>query len=294
MRTRAAISSTPSRFLLVEEASPAGVSVATPERPVPRSRRLPRGLRAAERRSAPRPGRLRVARHQRRGPRRGASRRLRCSAPTVTCIGAFARRWRASSRRARSTPHVRTPDWSPTSSSGRSRRGSCDLVSEFARPYVQRTTGHFVGLASDEIDDYWRGVEALATATCRDDYERGGLLLADYAEHALEQARSQPGEGVLGVLARDVESGALSERHAVALIATLVSAGHEPAINQVAMMASLLSRHPDVWEATATETSTLRASWRRCCVSVRRTRASSGRSPNPWRWTASPSRSASP
>ena len=130
-------------------------------------------------------------------------------------------------------------------------RGSCDLVSEFARPYVQRTTGQFVGLATDEIDDYWRGVEALATASCRDDYERGGLLLADYAEHTLEQARLQPGEGVLGVLARDVESGALSERHAVALIATLVSAGHEPAINQVAMMASLLSRHPDVWEATA-------------------------------------------
>ena len=56
---------------------------------------------------------------------------------------------------------------------------------------------------------------------------------------------------MLGVLARDVESGALPERHAVALIATLVSAGHEPAINQVALMASLLSHYPDVWEATA-------------------------------------------
>lgn len=130
-------------------------------------------------------------------------------------------------------------------------RGSCDLVSEFARPYVQRTTGHFVGLPGDEVDDYWRGVEALATAKGRDDYERGGLLLADYAEHALKQARERPGDGVLGNLAREVESGALSERHAVALIATLVSAGHEPAINQVAMMASLLSGHPDVWEATA-------------------------------------------
>jgi len=130
-------------------------------------------------------------------------------------------------------------------------RGTCDLVSEFAKPYVQRTTGHYVGLASDEVDDYWPGVEALARAKCRDDYERGGLLLADYAEHALEQARSQPGDGVLGVLGRDVESGALSEQHAIALIATLLSAGHEPAINQIAMTVSLLSRHRDVWDSIA-------------------------------------------
>jgi cytochrome P450 len=130
-------------------------------------------------------------------------------------------------------------------------RGTCELVSEFALPYVQRTTGHYVGLPPDQIDGYWRGIEALATAKSRDDYERGGLLLADSAERALEHARLRPTGGVLGVLARDVESGSLSERHAIALIATLLSAGHEPTINQVALMVSLLSHHPDVWDATA-------------------------------------------
>lgn len=130
-------------------------------------------------------------------------------------------------------------------------RGTCEFVSEFARPYVQRTTSHYLGLPADDIGDYWRGVEVLATAKSPDDYERGGLLLADYAEHALRQARSNPGDGVLGILARDVESGSLSDRQAVVLIATLLSAGHEPTINQVAMMVSLLSGHPSTWHTIA-------------------------------------------
>ena len=64
-----------------------------------------------------------------------------------------------------------------------------------------------MGLPLDQVDDYWRGIEALAMAKSRDDYERGGLLIADSAEHALEHARSRPSDGVLGVLAATSSRG---------------------------------------------------------------------------------------
>jgi cytochrome P450 len=128
-------------------------------------------------------------------------------------------------------------------------QGTGDLVARFARPYVQTTMARFVGLPSEEIGSWWPGVETIARAKDSSDFERGGLLLAEYAESVFKRAQSHLGEGMVAVLAELVDSGSLSERQAVALIATLLSAGHEPTINQIALMVSLLSHHSEVWDA---------------------------------------------
>jgi cytochrome P450 len=130
--------------------------------------------------------------------------------------------------------------------------GQCEFVTEFAVPYVQRTTGHHIGFPEDDVAMYWNAVELVASARTVEQFVQGLLALVDYAEPILQERSRHPRDDVLTLLADKVAQGSLPETVALVLVATLLSAGHEPTINQVGIMVSLLSSRPEIWEAIAT------------------------------------------
>jgi cytochrome P450 len=128
----------------------------------------------------------------------------------------------------------------------------CEFVTEFAVPYVQRTTGHYIGFPEDDVAMYWNAVELVASARIVEQTVQGLLALVDYAKPILQERSRHPRDDVLTLLADRVAQGSLPETVALVLVATLLSAGHEPTINQLGIMVSLLSSRPEIWEAIAT------------------------------------------
>ena len=130
--------------------------------------------------------------------------------------------------------------------------GRCEFVTEFAVPYVQRTTSHHVGFPEDDVWMYWNAVELIASAKSAEEFVRGVLALVDYAKPILHERTRHPREDVLTLLAANVAQGALPETVALVLVGTLLSAGHGPTINQLGIMVLLLSSRPEIWDAIAT------------------------------------------
>lgn len=130
--------------------------------------------------------------------------------------------------------------------------GRCEFVTEFAAPYVQRTTGRYIGFPEDDVAMYWSAIELVASARSVDEFTLGLVALVDYAKPILRERNRQPRDDVLTVVAKRMAEGAIPETVALVLVATLLSAGHEPTINQLGIMVSVLSSHPDIWEAMAT------------------------------------------
>jgi cytochrome P450 len=130
--------------------------------------------------------------------------------------------------------------------------GRCEFVTQFAVPYVQRTTSHHVGFPKDDVAVYWSAVERIASAGNVDDFVGGLLTLVNYAKPILQERGRHPRDDVLTFLAEKVAQGSLPENVALVLVATLLSAGHEPTINQLGIMVSLLSHRPEIWDAMAT------------------------------------------
>jgi cytochrome P450 len=130
--------------------------------------------------------------------------------------------------------------------------GQCEFVTEFAVPYVQSTTGHHVGFPEDDVAVYWNAVELIASAKTVEQFGRGVRALVEYAKPILQERESHPRDDVLTLIADRVARGDLPETVGLMLVATLLSAGHEPTIKQLAIIVSLLSSRPDIWDAIAT------------------------------------------
>jgi cytochrome P450 len=130
--------------------------------------------------------------------------------------------------------------------------GRCELVSEFAVPYVQKVTGHHIGFPENDVAVYWEAVELIASAKTVEQFVQGLLALVEYAKPILQERNRYPSDDVLTMLAHKVAEGEVPETVALVLVASLLSAGHNPTINQLGIMVSLLSRRPEIWDAIAT------------------------------------------
>jgi cytochrome P450 len=136
--------------------------------------------------------------------------------------------------------------------------GGCEFLTEFAVPYVRKGTCAFAGFPEDDVAACWQALELLASATKNpkdriEAHEQEVLLaLAEYARSALEERRRHPGTDVLTLVADEVTRGSVPEVVALGIIVTLLSAGHDPTINQLAIMVEMLSREPAVWDAVGT------------------------------------------
>jgi cytochrome P450 len=117
--------------------------------------------------------------------------------------------------------------------------GGCELIGEFAAPYVAITTCTFLGIASEEVDEVASRARALDAPS--------GLI--GYARAALSARQNRPTDDILSTIAEHVNLGALTDLMAVGLVAGLLTAGHGPTINQLGIMVDVLSREPHIWDA---------------------------------------------
>jgi cytochrome P450 len=127
---------------------------------------------------------------------------------------------------------------------------------DFAKPYIEQTTGQYIGFSTEDIEALSKPLTAMAEAITdlhnrASEFDAAGTELLDYATEALMQRRSAPTDDVIGYIATKIESGAVDELFAANLVVTLLSAGLEPTILQMGILLQELSSLPDVWDEIA-------------------------------------------
>ena len=136
-------------------------------------------------------------------------------------------------------------------------RGTCELIADFATPYVSAGACRLIGFPPEDVDACADAVARIGSGTRDpanrlDDCIAGVLTLTEYGRKVLAARRADPREDVLSLLAALVAAGDVPEDVALALVATLMSAGLEPTINQIGLMVESLAAHPIVWDAVGT------------------------------------------
>lgn len=136
------------------------------------------------------------------------------------------------------------------------RAGDAEFVADFATPYVASSTCGHIGFPLEDVETITRSIELVSYGTkdlgnrlgpCTEGVE--GLLA--YGRAALALRRDQPADDVLTSLVGSVDRGDFPETAALSLVAGLLSAGHEPTVNQLAITIVVLADHPDQWDAIA-------------------------------------------
>lgn len=132
--------------------------------------------------------------------------------------------------------------------------GAVDVLAEFASPYVAAGTCSHIGMPVDDYGGLAEAVRQVGDAS-KDPGSRAEMLaagidaLVSYARRALRgEVRLEPGR-VGATLSEHVAAGRMPEDVAAVLIATMLSAGNEPTVNQIGLSLTVLADHPDLWEA---------------------------------------------
>jgi cytochrome P450 len=133
----------------------------------------------------------------------------------------------------------------------------CEFMREFAAPYVAGTMAPFLGIPPGEVEEFLPYVRLLNArgddpAHRLEDNAEGMRGLAAYAKRLIRRRHEQPTDDVVSIVAEAVRGDVLPELVAVTLVAGLLSAGHDPTINQMGLMIEVLSERPDVWDAVGT------------------------------------------
>lgn len=137
-----------------------------------------------------------------------------------------------------------------------------DFMEHFAKPYIERTTGEYIGFPLSDLDALSKPLalmtEAVADLSNRaSEFDAGCTELLDYAMEALHARRKLPSDDVLGDLSRLIKTGTIDELFAANLVVTLLSAGLEPTIFQLGLLIEELHHLPDVWDRLASDDSQL-------------------------------------
>jgi cytochrome P450 len=133
--------------------------------------------------------------------------------------------------------------------------GGCDFVNDFAAPYIRKSTSHFVGFSQEEVAAGWQAVELISSQLKRpinriDAHDQAVVLaLVASANSTLEDRRRRPRRDILSLVADEVARGSLPVSVGLGLVISLLSAGHEPTINQLGITVTELSRRPEIWDA---------------------------------------------
>lgn len=129
----------------------------------------------------------------------------------------------------------------------------CEVVAEFAAPYVTVGICDHVGFSRSEVSHLAEAIDRLGWSM-KDLANRGEACtsamveLIGYARDTLAGRTGDPTDDVLGLLATAIENGSITEEVASVLVGSLLSAGHEPTTNQIAIMVLTLGEHPGLWD----------------------------------------------
>jgi len=130
--------------------------------------------------------------------------------------------------------------------------GGCEFIGDFAVPYVAGATAPFLGIPPGDLDEFLPYVRLFGArdedpARRLRNSEDGMLGLAAYARRLLARQGEQRTNDVISTVADAVRNGDVSDLVAVGLIVGMLSAGHDPTINQLGLMIEVMSDHPDLW-----------------------------------------------
>ncbi len=145
---------------------------------------------------------------------------------------------------ARTEAHIRIDEFP--------ERGIIEFIGSFASPYVSAITGSFLGLARDELDECIHYVHLLGSRRQDprerlEDLQEGLIGLTRYVRSLLNSRKSARADDIISAIADLVDRNELPEPVAVSLVAGLLSAGHDPTVNQLGLMIEVLSEHPETW-----------------------------------------------
>lgn len=129
----------------------------------------------------------------------------------------------------------------------------CEIISDFAAPYVTVGICEHVGFSPGEVAGLTGAIERLGwsmrdLSNRTEECTSAMTELLDYSRATIASRSGAPGDDVLGTLAEAVDAGAITPLAATVLAASLLSAGHEPTIFQIAIMVLTLSEHPTLWD----------------------------------------------
>lgn len=132
-------------------------------------------------------------------------------------------------------------------------RDQVEFVGEFAVPYIKNGLFDFFGFSAEEVESVTWAVDRAAWATKDLSNRRQAATEAAEALYAISRKAMsrQLGTNVsnpIAAVAEAVEAGRLPEMLGAGLVASMLSAGTEPTINQLGIMATELSHCETLWD----------------------------------------------
>lgn len=129
-----------------------------------------------------------------------------------------------------------------------------DFIGTFAAPYVTEGICDHLGVDPSQVAGVAWAIDQLAwaardLAVHRAAYEEAMERLVGYSEQALAERAGDPADDVVGVIAAAVDDGRMPATVGSVLVASLLSAGHEPTTKQLAIMVVTLASCPHLWDA---------------------------------------------
>ena len=128
-------------------------------------------------------------------------------------------------------------------------RGECDVVQDFAIPYVLEALAHFLGVPIDDVPRWHRWAKGIfmgrTAAMAESDAARAELL--SYVDEAVERAHREPGEDFFTLLVRaQIDGRPLAHDELVGFASLAFLAGLETTVNAIATSFRRLAAQPDL------------------------------------------------
>ncbi|WP_371675370.1 cytochrome P450 [Streptomyces sp. NBC_01276] len=122
-----------------------------------------------------------------------------------------------------------------------------DLVRDFALPVPSRVISEILGLPAEDLEFFQEASRCLLQATTREESQKAGGELVGYLDRLAALRRTEPGPGLIGLLAREeVEAGRLSHADLVQMALVILVAGHETSASTIALGTITLLDHPEL------------------------------------------------
>jgi cytochrome P450 len=136
-------------------------------------------------------------------------------------------------------------------------RGSCDFVTDFAKPYPARMIATVVGAPIEDAAELHRlsnllqsQFDAIALMTRREELEQAAAEFDAYVRRLVEERRSSPGDDLVSaMIAAEEEGDRLSNEECVALVRDVLNGGVDTTQSSLAHGVRLFASHPDQWAA---------------------------------------------
>jgi cytochrome P450 len=136
-------------------------------------------------------------------------------------------------------------------------RGSCDFVTDFAKPYPARMIATVVGAPLADAAELHRlsnllqsQFDAIALMTRRAELEQAAADFDAYVRRLVEERRSSPGDDLVSaMIAAEQEGDRLSNEECVALVRDVLNGGIDTTQSSLTHGVRLFASHPDQWAA---------------------------------------------